>query len=532
MNASAEYLANESTGFFSKMVTDYINGSADLQPFYLHHVSVEGIKSAIENRKLYLTDRALLVEILKKEYQNIELSTKQKTYLEQLSNDNTFTICTAHQPNIFTGYLYFIYKILHTVKLAEELKEQLPKNNFVPIYYMGSEDADLEELGHIYIKGEKFEWQTKQAGAVGRMKVDKDLVQLMERIGGQLSVFPHGKEIIDLIKDCYQLGITIEQATFKLVNGLFAEYGVLTLLPDSDMVKRAFIPTMKKELLEGFSHPAVEETVKNFPSTYKAQASGREINLFYLLDGKRERIEKDSDGFLINDTSLKFTTAELLQELETHPQKFSPNVILRPVLQEIILPNIAFIGGGGEIAYWLELKKVFEAVAVPYPMLIVRNSFMFVSKELQAIAQKLQLSYTDLFKPELELINQLVKRDSTLQLSLANEKQQFNFFYEQLKTIAGNIDVTLKMHTDALHTQALKKITTLEKKMLSAEKKKFEAQQRQVQKLKTQLFFNNNLQERTSNIMPFYANWGKDFIKMIYDNSKGLNQEFGILLEE
>ena len=532
MNTMAQFIAYSKTGYISKMVTDYIGNEETLQPFFAHPVSIEGIKAAIQNRKSYFTDRALLVEILKKEYQNIELTTKQKTYLEQLSHDNTFTICTAHQPNIFTGYLYFIYKILHTVKLAEELKEQLPENNFVPIYYMGSEDADLEELGHIYIKGEKFEWQTKQTGAVGRMKVDKDLVQLMERIGGQLSVFPHGKEIVGLVKDCYQLGTTIEQATFKLVNGLFAEYGVLTLLPDSDMVKRAFIPTMKKELLEGFSHPAVEETVKNFPSTYKAQASGREINLFYLLDGKRERIEKEGDGFLINDTNLKFTTAELLQELETHPQKFSPNVILRPVLQETILPDIAFIGGGGEIAYWLELKKVFEAVAVPYPMLIVRNSFMFVSKELQAIAQKLQLSYTDLFKPELELINQLVKRDSTLQLSLDNEKQQFNFFYEQLKTIAGNIDVTLKIHTDALHTQALKKIITLEKKMLSAEKKKFEAQQRQVQKLKTQLFFNNNLQERTSNIMPFYGNWGKDFIKMIYDNSKGLYQEFGILLEQ
>ncbi|MBC7422336.1 MAG: bacillithiol biosynthesis BshC, partial [Ferruginibacter sp.] len=265
MNTMAQFIAYSKTGYISKMVTDYIGNEETLQPFFAHPVSIEGIKAAIQNRKSYFTDRALLVEILKKEYQNIELTTKQKTHLAQLSDTNTFTICTAHQPNIFTGYLYFIYKILHTVKLAEELKEQLPENNFVPIYYMGSEDADLEELGHIYIKGEKFEWQTKQTGAVGRMKVDKDLVQLMERIGGQLSVFPHGKEIVGLVKDCYQLGTTIEQATFKLVNGLFAEYGVLTLLPDSDMVKRAFIPTMKKELLEGFSHPAVEETVKNFP---------------------------------------------------------------------------------------------------------------------------------------------------------------------------------------------------------------------------------------------------------------------------
>ena len=363
------------------------------------------------------------------------------------------------------------------------------------------------------------------------MKVDKNLVQLIERISGQLSVYPHGEEIISFIKDSYQPGSTIEQSTFKLVNYLFASYGLLTLLPDSDMVKRAFIPVMKKELLEGFSHTAVAETVATFPASYKAQASGRQINLFYLTDNKRTRIEKNGEDFIVVDTSLTFTKEALLEELERHPERFSPNVILRPVLQETILPDIAFIGGGGEIAYWLELKKVFEKVDVPYPILVVRNSFLFISKELQAIAHKLQLSYTDLFKSELELINQLVKRDSALQLSLAIEKEQLHTFYETVKNIAGKIDITLQTHTTALQVQALKKITGLEKKMLNAEKKKFEVQQRQVQKLKLQLFFNNNLQERSANILPFYANWGKAFIEMIYQNSTGLRQEFGILEE-
>jgi len=531
MNVSVEYLTNESTGFFGKMVIDYINGSTDLKPFYNHPVSIAGIKAAIEKRKLFTTDRTLLVEILTKQYENIGLTQKQKTYLGQLSYNNTFTICTAHQPNIFTGYLYFVYKILHAVKLAEELKVQIPESNFVPVYYMGSEDADLEELGHIFIKGEKFQWQTKQTGAVGRMKVDKGLVQLMERISGQLSVYPYGEEAVNLIKESYKLGSTIEAATFKLVNSLFAKYGLLTLLPDSAMVKKAFIPVMKKELFESFSNAAVKETVANFPAKYKAQASGREINLFYLMEGKRVRIEKEGNHFLVVDSELKFSKDEILQELDNHPERFSPNVILRPVLQETILPDIAFIGGGGEIAYWLELKKVFETVSVPYPMLIVRNSFMFVSKELHEIVKKIKFSYADLFMPELELINKLVKRESELQLNLEKEKEQLTALYNTIKNLAGKVDVTLQTHTSALQTQALKKLTGLERKMLAAEKKKFDAQQRQLQKLKLQLFFKNNLQERTSNILPFYANWGNGFIESIYQNSKGLTQEFGILLE-
>jgi uncharacterized protein YllA (UPF0747 family) len=295
MNFSDRYLTYESTGYFSKIVIDYINRSAKLQPFYYHPVSNEAIQTAIENRKQFSTNRKLLVEILKQQYHHIELSAKQELYLGQLNDNNTFTICTAHQPNLFTGYLYFVYKILHTVKLAEELQIQHPENNFVPVYYMGSEDADLDELGHIFIHGQKYEWATRQTGAVGRMKVDKALTQLIEIISGQLLVHTHGKEIVDIIKSCYREGITIEQATFNLVNELFADYGLLILLPDSAEVKRAFIPVIKKELLQGFSQIAVQETVAQLPPMYKAQASGREINLFYLLDDKRERIERSGD---------------------------------------------------------------------------------------------------------------------------------------------------------------------------------------------------------------------------------------------
>ncbi len=531
MDTTAQFIPYGQTGYFSKMVTDYIAAEKKLQPFYSYPVSIDGIKAAIEQRKLFATDRPLLIEILNNQYKNTALTEKQKSHLQQLNNNNTFTICTAHQPNIFTGHLYFIYKILHAVKLAEELQTVLPENNFVPVYYMGSEDADLDELGHFFINGEKFEWATKQTGAVGRMKVDKALIQLMETISGQLLVHLFGAEIIGLMKDCYQLGVTIEQATFKLVNALFAEYGLLILLPDSAMVKKAFAPVIKKELTEGFSYTAVQQTVQQFPAEYKVQASGREINLFYLLDDKRERIEQSGDDFLIVNTHLKFTKAALLNELNNHPERFSPNVILRPVLQETILPDIAFIGGGGEIAYWLELKKVFEAVQVPYPMLIVRNSFMLINKELQDSTKKLQFKNADLFAPQLELINRLVKRDSTVQLNVEEEKKQMAALYDQIKTVVANIDATLQIHASALQARAIDKIEALEKKMFRAEKKKFEAQQRQLVKLKMQLFPNNNLQERVGNLMPYYASRGNGFIEMIYKHSKGLEQEFGIILE-
>jgi len=531
MNFTSTALAYRETGFYSRIIEDYLEEQAQLRSFYTHPVSVDGIKAAVEARRSYPTNRELLVDTLQKHYGAIPVTEKVKANTRLLLSDNTFTVTTAHQPNIFTGHLYFIYKVMHVIRLSEKLKAEMPENDFVPVFYMGSEDADLEELGHVYINGIKHEWNTKQTGAVGRMKVDKALIKMLDEIGGEIAVQLYGREITDLMKACYTEGTSIEQATFNMINALFGEYGLIVLLPDDADYKRAFIPVVEKELKEQFSYKIVEDTVAAFPKEYKVQAGGRDLNMFYLEGDTRERIEKRDAKFTIVNTTLSFTEKEISEVLKNNPEKFSPNVILRPVFQEMILPDIAFIGGGGEIAYWLELKKVFEAVAVPFPVLVLRNSFLLIEKGHTAAAKKLGFTASDLFKPEQDLLQLLVKRESEVQLSLEKEKQAVQDFYEQLKNTAGAVDITLQRHTEALEKLALKKIAALEKKMLRAEKKKFEAQQRQLHKMRSQLFPHDNLQERIDNFMPFYARWGKGFTRAIYNASFCLEQEF-VVLEE
>ncbi|MEO7535488.1 MAG: bacillithiol biosynthesis cysteine-adding enzyme BshC [Ferruginibacter sp.] len=531
MSFTASFLPYGQTGFFSKIVLDYINQEESIQGFYKHPVSIEGVKAAINERKNFDTNRTLLSATLKKQYSGLQTSPSVNHSLESLLSPNTFTVCTAHQPNIFTGHLYFIYKILHTIKLADRLNNEITNSHFVPVYYMGSEDADLEELGHIYVNGDKHEWTTTQTGAVGRMKVDKALVKMLGQVEGQLDVYPYGREILSVMTEFYTEGQSIQQATFQLVNKMFADYGLLIVLPDNADLKRSFKQTIERELMDAFSHTAVEEVISKFPASYKAQASGREINMFYLSDGKRERIEQVNDKWQVVNTELEFSQQELINELNEYPERFSPNVILRPVFQEWILPNIAFIGGGGEIAYWLQLKNVFESANVPYPLLIVRNSFMVVDKKDHLLMKNLRFGFADIFKSELNLMKELVKRDSKLQVTLEKEKAALSSLYDQIKNIASNVDNTLLTHTEALQTQALKKIDSLEKKILRAEKKKFDAEQRQLQKIKTHLFPNNNLQERVENIMPVYAKWGKSFFDAIYQNSLTLEQQFAIISE-
>ncbi|WP_018612798.1 bacillithiol biosynthesis cysteine-adding enzyme BshC [Segetibacter koreensis] len=529
METNCEYISYESTGYFSKMMIDYVKGDEKLRPFYKYPVSIEGIKASIEARKQFETPRSVLVEELRKQYESLSLTKTQEENLQLLLQENTFTICTAHQPNIFAGHLYFIYKILHTVKLAEVLKNEIADSNFVPVYYMGSEDADIDELGHIFLNGEKLEWQTKQTGAVGRMKVDKGLVKLIDRIAGELEIEKHGKELVELLRTAYKEGVTIQQATMQLVNELFKDFGLLVVIPDNAALKKTFNSIVKKELIEQFSHSLVEKTGEQLNEHYKVQASGREINLFYLTETRRERIEKEGGRFKAEGLGLSWKEEEMLKEVEEHPERFSANVILRGVFQETILPNIAFIGGGGEVAYWLELKSVFEACGVPFPMLIVRNSFLLINPLQEEACKKLGFEIIDLFKPSEQLINALVKRETHLQLSLTNEKKELNSFYKNIKEVTAKIDITLAEHTKALHVKALEKIDALEKKMLRSEKRKFEAQQRQIDKLRQQLFPGNGLQERTDNFSPFFVIYGKKWLTDIFEASLSVEQQFGIV---
>lgn len=526
------YLPYSETNSFTKIVLDYMKGADDLKQFYAHEVSIEGIKASIAQRKNFKTNRQLITEQLNTQYENIPDKDLVKANIEKLSQESTFTICTAHQPNIFTGHLYFIFKILHTIKLADELSEQLPGYNFVPVYFMGSEDADLDELDHIVLDGTKYKWETTQTGAVGRMKVDDKLIALIHDISGRLSVEKFGEEIIDVLKRCFKKNTTIEQATFLFVHHLFKSHGLVVLLPDNAAYKSAMISIFEDDIFANRPSEIVSETSKKLSAKYKVQAHPREINLFYLKDNIRNRIVQVKHKFMVHDTDIIFSKDELEKELEEHPEYFSPNVILRGLLQEIILPNIAFIGGGGELAYWLELKDLFSNYDVPFPVLIVRNSFLLVEEKFRKLMEKLKIASVDLFKGEQTLLNEIVHEESKRTLNLNDEVIKLQAVYDDIKLIVKDIDPTLLQHAEALQARAAKKLSGLEKKMLRAEKRKFEDTKNQLNKILDSLFPTGNLQERTENFMLYYAKWGDDLLKEIYKNSLTLKQEFCVIEEE
>ena len=529
MSQSSKHIPFSSTHVFSKLINDYLEGKGTALDFVQYAPNLEGYRAAIEGRKKHPINRNLLFDVLTKQYANLPQENAVNNQIALLNKDNTFVITTAHQPNLFTGPLYFFYKIIHAIQLAASLKAAFPECNFVPVYYMGSEDADLEEVGSFNLDAKNYQWATKQTGAIGRMQVDDALLVLLKQLESYWTILPQGQKALEILKEAYQKGKTISEATLSFVHAFFGSKGLLVLQPDDAALKAAFIPVMEKELMSGFSHEAIQPTIAALSKDYHVQSEGRSINLFYLKDNLRARIEKQGEQYIVVDTDIQFTQVEIITELHQHPERFSPNVILRGVYQETILPGIVFVGGGGELAYWMELKNVFQAVGVHYPLLQLRNSFLLMSHKQAEQWSAMQFEEQDLFKPVLELEIAYVKKHTNTKLDLQDQLNQLSNLYINIKNQAVQVDASLGAHAENLAQQVKAKLLALEKKMLRAERRKQAVDIQRIHRIKKELFPQNNLQEREEHFSKWVGQYGLSWIDTIMENSKGLESKFSII---
>jgi bacillithiol biosynthesis cysteine-adding enzyme BshC len=429
-----------------------------------------------------------------------------------------------------TGYLYFVYKILHAIKLAEELNSQHPDKYFVPVYYMGSEDNDIEELGTFRYRGDKYIWDGDgQKGAVGRMDtagLKKIFNELFKVLG------PPGKyrdNLEALLKEAYLKHKTIGEATQHLVNELFGRYGLVVLNPDDAELKAAFIPVMQDELMNQNSHRIVSGQIEKLGASYKIQAHPRLINLFYLTDQLRERIEQKGDKWVVVNTDIEWAKDTLLNELQQHPERFSPNVMLRPLFQETILPNVAFIGGGAEVAYWLQLQPLFAHYNVFFPAILLRQSVLWLNKPEADLRKQLGLSIKDMFKPTGQLVADHVTANTTSDWQTEKEAVQISEIFVELKQKATKLDPTLTKSAEAALAKMKHQLEVLQQKMFRAEKKKMDITVKRIEKFKAATFPNNSLQERVENFMEYYLEHGPAFFDVIKNGIEPLRNEFMVI---
>ena len=293
------------------------------------------------------------------------------------------------------------------------------------------------------------------------------------------------------------------------------------------------IPFFKNELFDQGCNKHVSIQInklrKDYDNNYKSQVNPREINLFYLKKGERRRIIKTIDGFKLSNSSKEFTSVSMEQELFKHPQRFSPNVLMRPLFQEIILPNVSYIGGSAEISYWLELKTFFEYHKTPFPILLVRDSCLLLSSQISKKLQNLNISYIDLFKGKDFIEKNITVNRSKINMDLQFLKSKLESQFKYLEELVKKTDFSFSGAVKAQRAKQFKGIDKLEKRLLKAQKKIFENDIKNFMIIYENLFPNEKLQERTENFFDYYDQIGDNFIPELIENFNPLNKSLTIL---
>ena len=505
------------TNFHSTLIKSYLNKELD-DSLFTAHPSLEAFKA---QRKTKLdsyppTNRSVLVAALKDQYAQLNLSSAAvDENIQKLADSNTFTVCTGHQLNLFTGPLFFIYKILHTIKLSQVLNERFDDMHCVPIYWMASEDHDSAEIDHLHIKKVKLKWNTDQTGAVGDFET-KELKQVIALIRELLPGTVEAAQLIELFTTAYRKGVVLADATMLLVHELFKPYGLVVLNPQNRALKSLFKPVIERELQYSFSKKAVDTTSDNLKSKgFSAQVHAREINLFFIDKQSRERIIRDAEHFVLSDSKRRFSKDEMWRILNEAPEHFSPNVVLRPIYQETILPNLAYVGGGGELSYALQLKAAFDAVSVPFPLFILRHSLFWATSKNRSKMKALGTQIIDFTASKDATINGVIRRISDIDIDFGPQRRLITEQFRQLKDLALSTDKSFIGAVFAQEKKQLKGLDVLEKRMLKAQRRKLVNEVQRVSEIYDQFYPMGVAHERFENFSALYAQMGNSFFERI-----------------
>jgi len=516
-------------GVLKPLMQKFVEKDPELLPFISQYASLEAYAKQIKEKSTFAMDRDLLADDVLDQYGAIALSKQTKENIEKLREKTTFTVVTGHQPCLFTGPMYFIIKILQTIKLADELNKHYADTTIVPVYWMGAEDHDFEEINHFNLFNKTLTWKSNEEGSVGRFDT-KGLESVLAELKEVLGDGKHESELITLFEDAYLKHENYGEATRYLVNALFGDRGLVIVEGDRPKLKACFKDIMAKELESNLAYKAVNKQIKPLEKYGKIQVNPREINLFYLDRLGRNRIIADVNGLSIDGRKGIRNTEEVVEELLNKPRKFSPNVLLRPVYQETILPNLAYIGGPGELAYWLELKELFVEVDLPMPLLVLRNSFVFITERHKENLEKLELEVRDLFLEESEWVKKLVKEQADEVLTFDREHAIIMKAVDDMKQKAEAVDPTLVQVFEGEKARLDKSLENLEKRVFKAEKRKNDVTLNQVKRIQDRLFPGGVLQERKENFAGFYVVEGSMFIERIYDRIDPLEARMNVMV--
>ncbi len=514
---------------YSKLLIDYVRQEKNLSPFYSgHSFSEDSVRQKAADFR-FTGDRNRSYEALEQFNIKLDAPAETRRRLKQLKDPNSLALVTGQQVTLYGGPLYTVYKTVTTLNYASRW-EKLLGRPVIPVFWMADEDHDLEEVCQVGIFSDdnylKLSCQELKAnGPTGRVVLADRFKNFSDHLLSQLPESDFTSELRERIDKHYREGRTLREAFGRWMLDLFGSSGLIMAGSDDPAIKRlssdllALAANRSDEL-----HKSLEEQSSRLEkSGFTRQAMVQRSNLFYLdKEGKRVKISMDGDAWSAGNGQ-NWDWNELIDEINSYPERFSPNVFLRPMLQDRLLPTIGYVAGPGELAYYGQMRSAYNAMAMEMPLLLPRFSITLMEPAIQRISEKLPFRFEEYAGRTEDLESQFVdrKEEEDIDAIIQSWKERTENLTDQFSPRVAEIDPTLRASADKINAVVSGELDKLRSKIYRSIKKREQIQIRRIHRVKRHLFPDSGLQERQISMIHYMNKYGLD----VWDRLQELLQD-------
>lgn len=512
-----------------RLFVDYAENNQDARRFFMGHFSD---LMAFETHLQYLERRNVLRAPLYSALvaQNKAYFAGEATFmhLERLQSPTTFAVVTGQQVGLFGGPLYTLYKALTAVRLSRWLSEQFPAYSFVPVFWLESEDHDFTEInnaGGISADNDFFRVRYAEPDAdaprdlrpVSQRPIEAEITDVIEAYRSSLPDTEFSEDVFRSLRNCYTEGESLQRAFARYINTLYPDAGLIFVDPSDPTIKQLVTPVLMQELE---THPTTgEEVIKRsaeLEEEYHAQIKPRAVNLFLLHKGNRYPIEPNESGFFLKGTRRRFTREELLELAAAEPERFSPNVLLRPIMQDFLLPTAAYVGGPSEISYFAQLQPAYDHFQVPMPVIFPRAGLTIIEHKVEKVFRKFELPYSAMYL-DTEAAWRLARKSDQpgTNFDVAAYNERILELLEELPDLAVAEHANLAGPAESTTQNIRRSLAMFEEKVLQHRQRSDEVLTRQIEKLLVYLSPEGKPQERQLNIVTYLNRYGNDLLPLL-----------------
>ena len=510
----------------SRIFAEYLSHSPKLRTYYPSYDFNRNLPAVAESITYPAEIRERVTAVL--ERQNVALGASRVAIenIERLRK-GAYAIVSGQQVGLFGGPLLAILKAAHAVRLARDLTKQ--GTDTIPVFWMASEDHDLAEVNHIFLPKPDFSLQRLTAEANGTtaapmsdLRFESQVEQVVQQAAELLDAeLLGGSDALDILRACYRPGETVSNAFGKLFARLFAPHGLVLLDPADIDLHRIAAPLFRRAVAEAAEIArALQERGKALERAgyhEQVKVTAGSVLLFAIQDGARVPLQRQNSHFSIGKE--KLTQEELLARVEREPEKFNANVLLRPVLQDTLLPTLAYIGGPAEVAYFAQASVVYERLLGRVTPILPRFSATLIEPKIGKLLERYSLNFEDVYHGADALAETLAQKtlppeiDEQFRAALATVTYTMEATRESLQ----KLDPTLAEAADRANSKMRYQVGRLHRRAARATLRRTHILSQHANQIVNAVYPEKSLQERTVGGISFVAKYGLELIDTLIE---------------